>query len=202
MRLGMTILRVTVGGLFVGHGTQKLFGWFGGSGLEGTGGFFQSRLGLAPGRHHATAAGLAEAGGGALLATGFLTPLGALLTSSTMATAIRLVHARNGLWNTRGGAEYNAVLMASAFAITAAGPGRWSLDAAHGHERWGDGWAVAQLAGALAGSALAVEAGRRLAERAAAAEADPQQAPPLDERDDDAPPAAADRNGQPAHAAA
>ncbi|MBS1870236.1 MAG: DoxX family protein [Actinobacteria bacterium] len=201
MRLGMTILRVTVGGLFAGHGTQKLFGWFGGHGLDGTGGFFQSKLGLRPGRAHATAAALAEAGGGALLATGFLTPLGALLTSSTMAAAIRLVHKRNGLWNSDGGAEYNLVLMAAAFAITAAGPGRWSLDAARGREQWGDGWAVAQLAGALAGSALAVEAGRRLAERGATAEAEPQQAPPLDDAHADTP-AAADRNGQPAHAAA
>jgi len=177
MRLGMTVLRMLVGGLFVGHGTQKLFGWFGGSGLEGTGGFFEGRLGLAPGRHHATAAGIAEAGGGALLATGFLTPLGAMLTTSTMATAIRLVHARRGVWNTDGGWEYNGVLMASVFAITAAGPGPWSIDAARGRERWGDGWAVAQLAGALAGSALAVEAGRRLAQRAAEAETATEQQP-------------------------
>ena len=68
--------------------------------------------------------------------------------------------------------------MASVFAITAAGPGRWSIDAARGRERWGDGWAVAQLAGALAGSALAVEAGRRLAARAAEAEAQAEQQPP------------------------
>ncbi|MGN6188083.1 MAG: DoxX family membrane protein [Conexibacter sp.] len=172
----MTVLRGLVGGLFVGHGTQKLFGWFGGSGPEGTGGFFQSRLGLAPGRQHAIAAGAAEAGGGALLATGFLTPLGALLTSSTMATAIRLVHGRRGPWNGDGGWEYNAVLMASAFAITAAGPGRWSIDASRGRERWGDGWALAQLTGALAGSALAVEVGRRLAERAAREQAERERA--------------------------
>jgi len=167
MRLGMTILRVTVGGLFAGHGAQKLFGWFGGHGPEGTGGFF-SQLGLHPGRHHALAAGAAEAGGGLLLATGFLTPLGALLTSSTMATAIRLVHGRRGVWNSDGGYEYNVVLMASAFAITAAGPGRLSLDALRGRERWGDGWALAELTGALAGSALAVEVGQRLARRARA----------------------------------
>jgi putative oxidoreductase len=188
MRLGMTVLRVTVGGLFVGHGTQKLFGWFGGNGPEATGGFFQEKLGLHPGKQHALAAGAAEAGGGALLASGFLTPLGALLTSSTMATAIRLVHARRGPWNSNGGYEYNAVLMAAAFAITAAGPGRWSLDAARGRERWGDGWALAQLAGALAGSALAVEAGRRLGERAARERAEAERAreqaqtPPSDGR--------------------
>jgi putative oxidoreductase len=163
----MTTLRLLVGGLFVGHGTQKLFGWFGGSGPEGTGGFFQSKLGLRPGRHHAVMAGAAETGGGALLATGFMTPLGAMLTSSTMAAAIRLVHGRNGPWNTSGGWEYNAVLMASAFAITAAGPGRWSIDGARGREQWGDGWAIAELTGALAGSALAIEAGCRLKREAA-----------------------------------
>jgi putative oxidoreductase len=203
MRLGMTILRMTVGGLFVGHGTQKLFGWFGGNGPEATGGFFQQKLGLAPGRPHALAAGAAEAGGGALLASGFLTPLGALLTSSTMATAIRLVHARRGVWNTRGGYEYNVVLMAAGFAITAAGPGRWSLDAARGRERWGDGWAVAELAGALAGSAFAVELGRRLAQRA---ETDPEAGKTLAPASDDAQEHEhhdARTNGrQPAHAAA
>ena len=178
MRLGMTVLRATIGGLFVGHGTQKLFGWFGGNGPEGMGGFFESGLGLHPGRQHAIAAGAAEAGGGALLATGFMTPLGAMLTSSAMASAIRLVHARRGVWNTEGGYEYNVVLMAGAFAIVAAGPGPWSLDALGGRERWGDGWAIAQLAGALAGSTLAVELGRRLKRRA---EAQEQVPPHVDE---------------------
>jgi putative oxidoreductase len=201
MKLGMTVLRMTVGGLFVGHGTQKLFGWFGGDGLDATGDLFQQKLGMAPGKQQALAAGVAEAGGGALLATGFLTPLGALLTTSTMATAIRLVHFRRGVWNTRGGFEYNAVLMAAAFAVTAGGPGKWSLDAARGRERWGDGWAVAQLAGGLAGSALAVELGHRLAKRAEAQqEAEEQLALVPDEA-----PAhdSARTNGhQPAHAAA
>ncbi len=196
MRLGMTVLRVTVGGLFVGHGTQKLFGWFGGNGPERTGQFFDAGLGLHPGRHHALAAGAAEAGGGALLATGFMTPVGAMLTSSAMATAIRLVHARRGVWNTDGGYEYNAVLMAAAFAVTAAGPGRWSLDALRGRERWGDGWAVAELAGALAGSALAVELGRRLKQRADAQ----QQAPAARQAQDGG--AGASVDGQPTPAAA
>ena len=76
MKLGLTLLRVVIGALFFGHGTQKLFGWFGGHGIEGTAGFFES-LGLKPGRRHATAAGAAEAGGGALVALGFLTPAAA-----------------------------------------------------------------------------------------------------------------------------
>ena len=74
MDLGRLLLRGVVGPLFVGHGTQKLFGWFDGHGVEGTGGFFES-LGLRPGKRHAAAAGWAEAGGGALLTLGALTPL-------------------------------------------------------------------------------------------------------------------------------
>jgi putative oxidoreductase len=121
-----------------------------------------------------------------------------MLTTSTMATAIRLVHARRGVWNNDGGYEYNAVLIAAGFAITAAGPGPWSLDAVRGRERWGDGWAIAQLAGALGGSALAVELGRRLAQRAEAS----QQVPvaPVRERADAEDGGAA--NGQPVPAAA
>ncbi len=64
-----TLLRVLIGGLFVGHGTQKLFGWFGGYGPDGTGQFFES-IGLRPGRRNAMIAGASEAGGGALLALG------------------------------------------------------------------------------------------------------------------------------------
>ena len=73
MKLGRLILRLIVGGYFFGHGTQKLFGWFGGHGPEGTGQFFES-IGLRPGKRHALAAGAAEAGGGALLVVGAATP--------------------------------------------------------------------------------------------------------------------------------
>ena len=78
MKLGLALLRSIIGVLFMGHGLQKLAGWFGGHGLDGTGQFFES-LGLRPGRRHATAAGAAETAGGALLAAGLLTPLGATL---------------------------------------------------------------------------------------------------------------------------
>src|SRR5947208_14222066 len=111
MDIGRTALRFVVGPLFVGHGTQKLFGCFGGHGLEGTAGFFET-LGLRPGKRHATAAGLAEAGGGALLALGALTPLATSVLSATMVTAVRKVHAKNGPWVTGGGYEYNLVLIA------------------------------------------------------------------------------------------
>ena len=87
---GRTILRGVVGPLMIGHGTQKLFGWFGGHGLRGTGGSFEN-LGMRPGRRHATAAGAAETLAGALVTLGALTPLASTLVSSVMITAIRKV---------------------------------------------------------------------------------------------------------------
>jgi putative oxidoreductase len=159
MKLGLTLLRVTVGGLFVGHGMQKLAGKFSGHGLEATAKMFDS-LGLRPGKVHATAAGLAETGGGALLALGAATPLATTLLSGTMITAIRTVHAPKGPWATNGGYEYNLVLLAAAFAIADLGPGRCSVDAARGRERWGLHWALLQLGAGLAGSTAAIAYGR------------------------------------------
>src|SRR5690242_17939527 len=101
MKLGRLILRVVIGGLFVGHGTQKLFGWFGGAGIEETAGFFES-VGLRPGERHARAAGATEATAGALLAVGLATPLAAAGLAGVMLTAIAKVHARNGLCVTKG----------------------------------------------------------------------------------------------------
>jgi len=146
MSFGIAILRAVVGGLFIGHGLQKLLGKFGGHGLDGTAGFFES-LGLRPGKVHATAAGVAETGGGALLLLGAATPLGAAAVTGTMTVAIEKVHRPKGPWVSDGGYEYNAVLMAAVFAITAAGPGALSLD----RRRWGTGWAVAQLAAGVGG---------------------------------------------------
>lgn len=159
MKLGLTLLRFIVGGLFVGHGMQKLTGAFGGGGLETTGQAFES-LGLRPGKTHALAAGVAEAGGGALIATGAATPVGATLLSATMATAIRTVHGSKGPWATNGGYEYNLVLMAIVFALTDVGPGHWSVDGARGRARWGATWALGQLGAGLAGSAAAIAYGK------------------------------------------
>lgn len=128
MDLGRTALRFVIGPLFVGHGAQKLFGWFGGHGLEGTGAFFE-QLGLKPGKRQATAAGAAEAAGGALLTLGALTPVAAGLITGTMITAIRKVHAPKGPWATDGGYEYNLTLIAALLALTETGPGRPSVDA-------------------------------------------------------------------------
>jgi putative oxidoreductase len=154
MDIGRTALRMVIGPLFVGHGTQKLFGWFGGHGLEGTAGFFENMLGLKPGKRHAAAAGASEAIGGALLTLGALTPVAAGLITGTMITAIRKVHAPKGPWNTDGGYEYNAVLLAAMLALTADGPGRPSVDARVFPRFKGNAVALAQFAAAAAGATL------------------------------------------------
>ena len=159
MDLALFVLRIVVGAFFIGHGTQKLFGWFGGHGLTGTGQFFES-LGMRPGALHARAAGFAEAGGGLLLVLGLLTPIGAMLVIAVMATAIITVHAKNGPWVTDSGYEYNAVLIAAAFALAGAGPGDWSFDAAADLDLAGAGWALGALAVGLLGAIGAVLSGR------------------------------------------
>jgi putative oxidoreductase len=142
MKIGRLLLRASVGGFFVGHGTQKLFGWFGGSGLQATADGFE-HLGIRPGKANAILAGTAEAGGGALLAAGLATPLAASALTATMITAIETVHAKNGPWVTKGGYEYNVVLIAAVLAIVEVGPGALSLDGRLGRERSGTGWMLA-----------------------------------------------------------
>jgi putative oxidoreductase len=153
---GNRIMRILIGGLFIGHGTQKLFGWFGGHGPEGTGQFFES-IGLRPGKENAIAAGVAEAGGGALLASGVATPAAGAALHGVMTSAIKHVHAEKGPWSTEGGWEYNAVLMAAIYAIVERCSGR--------------GWALASLAAGV-GGALALS---ELASRAD--ETEPESAP-------------------------
>ena len=159
MDLALLVLRIVVGGLFVGHGAQKLFGAFGGHGLAGTAGFFE-HLGLCPGHLHARAAGAAELGGGALLVLGLFTPFAAVVLIATMVTAILTVHGAKGVWVTDGGYEYNLVLIAVAFALAGAGPGAWSLDHAFSLGLSGAGWALIALAAGIAGGYGAVLMGR------------------------------------------
>jgi len=166
--LGRLVLRATVGAIFVEHGTQKLFGWFGGHGPDGTGQFFES-LGLRPGRRHALAAGVAEAGGGALLALGLATPAAAAAIGSVMVTALRTAVWRDGIKVGTGG--YELLLLASAVALGNLGPGRLSVDAALGNDRSGPHWAAVVAGGAVAGSALAIAAGRAAEPEAAEATA-------------------------------
>ena len=145
MRLATLATRVLIGGLFVGHGTQKLKGWFGGPGLEGmTAGMEQ--MGMHPPRRNALAAGYSETIGGALLALGLFTPLSASMLTGTMLVAIKKVHLANGAWVSDGGWEYNAVLIAAVLALAEDGPGALSLDHAFGIERPGVASALAAAA--------------------------------------------------------
>ncbi len=176
MDLGRLAARTVIGGLFIGHGTQKLFGWFGGPGLDGTEGMMRS-LRLYPPRVNAIAAGATETAGGALLAAGLATPLATSALTGVMATAIRTVHLPNGVWNSSGGYEFNATLIAALTALAETGPGDLSLDAALGRRWHGARWAVVSLALGAAASAATVAIGRRQAPpEQPAADADPAQA--------------------------
>ena len=175
MKFGAVAIRGVVGPLFIGHGTQKLFGWFGGHGIEGTAGFFES-IGLRPGRKHATAAGAAEAGGGALLALGFLTPAAAASLIGVMSTAIRKVHGSKGPWVTDGGYEYNLALIAIMVTLADVGPGDLSFDHALGIEVKGPLVALLALAAGIGGAAVLTGGGAQPPEPAPAPTDTPQEA--------------------------
>ena len=163
--VAVLVLRLVVGGLMFGHGAQKLFGLFGGQGVEGAGAFMEM-LGLRPGRAHAIAGGLAEVVGGGLIALGLLVPLGAALVIAVMVTATIAAHWSNGLWAQNGGFEFPVTNAAVAFALAAVGAGDISLDAALDLDLAGAGWALAALGAGLAGGVGAVLQGR-LASRGA-----------------------------------
>ena len=150
MSYGLLLLRVVVGATMFSHGAQKLFGWFGGHGLRGTAGFFES-LGWRMPLAMAFLAGLAETSGVAF-ALGFLTPLAALGIAVVMLNAILVVHWRNGFFNSNGGVEFPLTLATVAVAVAATGPGRFSIDRLIGWDDnisgvwWGIGIAAAALA--------------------------------------------------------
>ncbi|MGE5620358.1 MAG: DoxX family protein [Sphingomonadaceae bacterium] len=125
--LGMLILRLTIGTLLMGHGSQKLFGWFGGYGLRGTAVWLEG-LGFRPGHRWAPVVGLAEFGGGLLTALGLVHPVGPIVTMAPMSVAIGTAHWGKPIWATAGGGELPATNIAIATALTLAGPGRFSLD--------------------------------------------------------------------------
>ncbi|MGW1888815.1 DoxX family membrane protein [Streptomyces sp. NPDC002004] len=137
--LGLLLLRLGTGGVLAAHGAQKLFGWFGGGGIEGTGAFMES-VGYRPGKASAVAAGLAEAGGGALLALGLATPAAGAAAAGAMGGAAA-VHAPQGFFSQGGGYEYAAYLGLAAAGLAVTGPGRYSLDHALGHTT-NQGWMV------------------------------------------------------------
>src|ERR671939_674706 len=157
MDVGRLLLRLTIGGTFCVHGTQKLFGWFGGYGPDGTGQFFES-LGLRPGRRNAIAAGATELGGGVLSALGLATPLAAAGLSAIMITALRTAVWKEGIKPATG--EHEVLLAVAALALAETGPGSPSGDGAFGFERSGTGWALAALGAGAAGSAAAISMGR------------------------------------------
>jgi putative oxidoreductase len=152
MQIGLLLIHAVIGALLAGHGAQKLFGVFGGYGLEGTGGYMEG-FGLRPGKLFAAAAGTAELLGGLLLAVGLFTPLAAALIAATMFVAARTDHAGKGLWIFNGGAEYVLTVSAVAIGLAFNGAGAWSLDAVIGWHVAGLGWGLGAFGVALGGGA-------------------------------------------------
>ncbi|MFD4348040.1 DoxX family protein [Streptomyces coelicoflavus] len=168
--LGLLLLRLGTGGVLAAHGSQKLLGWFGG-GIEGTGQAMEA-MGYAPGRASATAAGLAEAGGGMLLALGLATPAaGAAAVGAMAGTAA--VHAPNGFFAQAGGYEYAASLGLTAAGLAVSGPGRLSLDHALGHAVNRNWMVPAALAATAAATTVVVGARNRRLRRAAEGRQEP-----------------------------
>jgi putative oxidoreductase len=160
MAIGLLILRLFVGLTLAAHGAQKLFGWFGGYGLTGTGGFLE-QLGFFPGKRHALFAGLAELVGGLFLALGFATPLAATLIISVMFVAIATVHLKHGFFNHNQGYEYNLTLAIVALCVAIIGAGPVSVDAALRLQDAGPVWGLAALLAGVSGGAVQL-AGRKV----------------------------------------
>lgn len=128
--LGLLIIRLAVGGLVAGHGAQKMFGWFGGNGFVATRTMMGSHLRMRPAALWTALAGLSEFGGGVLLMTGLLSPLGSLGIIAAMLVAITIHWPQ--FWAMRGGFEYPLALLTMGLSSGLAGPGRYSLDRALG----------------------------------------------------------------------
>jgi putative oxidoreductase len=148
---GLAILRIFVGLLVAAHGSQKLFGWFGGGGIDGTAGMVGS-LGYRPKKEMALLAGATEFGAGLLLAGGLFTAIAAMALIGQFLNIVVAVHLRNGVWNTKGGYEFPLTLATASGTFALTGPGSWSIDHALGWTFGGIGWFItALLGGVLAG---------------------------------------------------
>lgn len=133
--VALLILRLALGLSFVGHGAQKLFGWFGGRGFGATAQQYSQGMGMRPGWLFALLGGGGEFLGGLLLALGLVTDLGALLIVATMLVAIVQVTGKKGYWIGKGGWEYNFLIIVVCVVLALIGPGRYSLDALLGLDR-------------------------------------------------------------------
>lgn len=163
MELGLLLLRLVVGLTITAHGLQKLFGWFGGYGLDGTGQYLES-IGFHPGRRHAMLAGLAETGGGLLLALGLATPAASALIVAVMFVAAVSVHLKNGFFITNNGYEYTLLMATAALTPAFTGPGPLSLDAYLGLTSYsGLVWGIGALVVGLLAGAIPLAMRRSLA---------------------------------------
>jgi putative oxidoreductase len=136
LSIGLLLIRVVIGLVMAAHGAQKLFGWFGGYGLNKTGEFF-IQLGFEKGRAFAGAASVTEITSGLLVALGFLGPIGPALMISVMIVAIITVHWGHGLFAGTNGIEVPLLYSAAALGLALTGFGRYSLDGALGiADRW------------------------------------------------------------------
>jgi len=175
--IGPLILRVVLGAVFIGHGTQKLFGWWNGGGPAGTAAMFD-RGGFRPAPTFAIVGGLTGSVAGLLLLLGFLTPFGSAAVISVMLTAIVAVHLPNGMWNTNGGFEFPLVNIAVAAALAFLGPGRVSPDHVIGWNLRGVAWGLTAVGlGIVAGLLVLAWRNAQLARPAPAAEEGGHQPP-------------------------
>ncbi|MRJ77250.1 DoxX family membrane protein [Aeromicrobium sp. SMF47] len=147
---GMLMVRLALGPMLITHGWNKIFG---GGGLSGTTGWFES-LGLRPAWLHARVAAVAEIGAGLLVTLGLLTSLGAAAFVGLMAVAALTDHRGKGYFIFKGGVEYVVLVAMVAVGLAAVGPGDWSLDHALGLDVAGYGWAIAAAVTGIAGAAL------------------------------------------------
>jgi putative oxidoreductase len=144
MSTGLLIIRVAIGAVMIAHGTQKLFGWFHGPGVDGFAAVLD-QMGYPEPRVMAVVAGAAEAGGGSLLVVGFLTPFASMAAIGVMLNAILTVHWDRGFFNTNGGMEFPLLMLCVAAGLAFTGPGRAALDPALGLHLFGSAWGVGAI---------------------------------------------------------
>ena len=152
MDAGLLILRLVFGLGLAAHGAQKLFAWFDGQGVSGTGRFLET-LGFFPGRTFARLTGIAEVAGGLLMALGLFGPIGPAIAILVMVVAMVTVHIENGFFNQHNGIELPLLYCGAALPVAVGGPGAYSMDSALGmSSTWsGEFGMIAVALGIIAG---------------------------------------------------